>query len=246
MRRIDGPTALLFLAKNPTPASIRRLGLKRFLKRWSGSHGRWGLKDFEELYELAQRSLGIEARDLELEIKTLVDELRRALQLQEQWFHHALTLLEDRSAYRLLLTVKGIGPKVAVGILSSVGPVEHFNNGKQWVKLAGLDLRLRESGTSVHAMPVISREGKSVLRSWLYHASNIAVRYDGPFRDLYERRQRSSPGKGARARALVAVADKMARVVFAMLRDETAYDPKQDQRVKASLQRSESAATPEV
>ena len=44
----------------------------------------------------------------------------------------------------------------------------------------------------------------------------------------------------------MAVADKMARVVFAMLRDETAYDPKQDERVEASLQRSESAAASEV
>ena len=139
-----------------------------------------------------------------MEDKTLVEELRHALELQEEWFHHAWTLLEDRSAYRLLLTVKGIGPKVAVGILSCVGPVENYNNGKQWVRLAGLDLRLRESGTSVHALPVISRQGKSVLRTWLYHAAMVAVRYDGPFRELYERRPRSSPGRGAKARALIA------------------------------------------
>ena len=55
---------------------------------------------------------------------------------------------------------------------------------QQWVKLAGLDLRLRQSGTSVHAVPVISRQGKSFLRSWLYLAANVAVRYDGPFREL--------------------------------------------------------------
>ena len=245
--RLDGPTALTFLERNPTPASIRRLGLKRFLKRYRGSHGRWGREHFEQLYELSKSSLGVEdvGRAMELEIQTLVKELRRAVELQEQWFQHALPLLEERPAYRLLRTIKGIGPKVAVGVLACVGQPENFKHGKQWVKLAGLDLRLRQSGTSVHAMPVISRQGKSVLRTWLYHAAFVAVRYDGPFRDLYERRQRSSPGPGAKTRALMAVADKMARVVFAMLRDECAYDPNRDPQLAAELQRSESTATAE-
>ena len=134
---------------------------------------------------------------------------------------------------------------MAVGILACVGQPENFVHGKQWVKLAGLDLRRRESGTSVHARPVISREGKSLLRTWLCHASYVAIRYEGPFRDLYERRQRNSPGEGAKQRALMAVADKMARVAFAMLRDECAYDPKRDQQLAALLQPSKSALTPE-
>ena len=47
LRRLDGATALVLLAKNPTPASIRRLGRQRFLQRYQGSHGRWGREHFD-------------------------------------------------------------------------------------------------------------------------------------------------------------------------------------------------------
>ncbi len=65
-------------------------------------------------------------------------------------------------------------------------------------------------------MPKFSRRGNAYLRSWLYLAALNAVRKPGPFRELYERRQAASPGRGAKKRALVAVADKLVRVLFAM------------------------------
>ena len=243
-RHLDGKTALAFLAKNPTPASIRRPGRQRFLTRWRGPHGRWGHKFFEELYELAKHSIGLEepTGSFEAEIQTLVAEFRRALEDQEHWFQQALARLEHRPEYPLLLSIKGIGPKIAVGLLASLGNVRHFECGKQWVRLAGLDVQLFESGDSVHRTPRISRQGKSLLRTWLYHAAVILVRFDGPFRELYERRKASSPGKGAKSRALMAVADKLVRVIFAMLRDGRVYDPHHDQKIKEVYSRLRMAA----
>ena len=82
IKKLDGKTALEFLARNPTPASIRQLGPKRFLARWRGPRGRWGRKHFEQLYELAKASIGLpdETGALLVEIRTLVQELRWQLQ----------------------------------------------------------------------------------------------------------------------------------------------------------------------
>ena len=70
----------------------------------------------------------------------------------------------------------------------------------------------------------------------------ILVRFDGPFRELYERRTERSPGQGAKARALMAVADKLVRVIFAMLRDSRVYDPRHDQKIKEGYSRLRMAA----
>ena len=91
----------------------------------------------------------------------------------------------------LLTSIRGIGDKVAVGLLASLGDPTRFAHGKQWVSLASLDLKLFESGDSIRRAPRISRQGKGLLRYWLYLAAVILVRYPGPFRDLYLRRQKT-------------------------------------------------------
>ena len=151
-RKVDGKTALAFLAKNPTPQSIRRLGPKRFLERWRGQHGRWGQKFFAELYELAKQSIGVhdQERCYELEIGFLVEELRQALETQQRWFEQAHALVRDHAHFPLLVSIKGIGDKIATGLLASLGDPTRFDNGKQWVSLAGLDLKLHESGETIH------------------------------------------------------------------------------------------------
>ena len=234
-KKLDGKTALDFLAKNPTPESIRRLGPKRFLERWRGPHGRWGRGFFAEIYDLAKKSIGVKdhLRSFELEIHLLVGEFRQALETQQRWFDLALDSVKDHDHLTLLTSIRGIGDKVAVGLLASLGDPTRFDHGKQWVSLAGLDLKLFESGDSIRRAPRISRQGKGLLRYWLYLAAVILVRYPGPFRDLYLRRQKNSPGRGAKKRALIAVSDKLVRVIFAMLRDGKPYDSDADQQMEA-------------
>ena len=229
---LTGMTALSFLEKNPTPRQIKALGPKRFLQRWRGRRGPMGKRYFEALYELAKSSIGVDdpTGSLAREIQTLAAEFRRALAAKEHWFEQAQALLSSRRDYEIVRSVPGIGPKLAVHLLSSIGRVENFRTGKQWVKLAGLDLRHHQSGQSARA-PRISRKGDAGLRASLYYAALNSVKTEGPFRDLYLRRQQASPGRGSKPRALVAVADKLLRVLFAMLRDQKEYNPGHDSEV---------------
>ncbi len=228
---LTSKTALSFLEKNPTPSKIKALGPQRFLQRWRGRRGPMGRKYFEDLYGLAKVSIGVAdpAGHLALEIRIQAGEFRHALEVQERWFGRAEELLAPRPDYQLVRTIPGIGRKLSVGLLACIGRPEDFRYGKQWVKLAGLDLRLFRSGESTHKVPRISRHGQGLLRVWLYYGALNVIKYAGPFRDLYERRQESSPGRGAKPRALMAVADKLVRVIFAMLRDQRPYDARQDQ-----------------
>lgn len=162
----------------------------------------------------------------------LSEEFQQALAFQEQWFQQALAVVQGRRDFQLLLTLPNLSDKLAVGLLASVGPPNDFEDAKQWVSLAGLDLKLCDSGESVHKVPKISRRGRVLLRSWLWQSSIQVTRQEGPFRQVYERRQARSPGRGDKGRARIAVCDKLVRVIFAMLRDQRAYDPYNDQQVE--------------
>lgn len=196
----------------------------------------------EQLYELAKGSIGLPdgSGALLAEIRMLARQLRGQLQLQQSWFEKAHRFAQGRPELALLQTIPGIGQKCSLGLLTTVGRPQDFGNAKQWAKMAGLDVRLFDSGESVHRRAAISHQGNPYLRTWLYLASLNIVKKPGPFQQLYRQRQEASPGKGAKMRALIAVSDKLVRVLFAMLRDQRAYDPQQDvQTAQAYLPKGE-------
>jgi transposase len=241
LKTVTIPTVLKFLSVHPTPASIAVLSREEFVVLWRGRHGRWGRKKFEHIYDLAKRSIGIpdEGVALEYEIRQLVSELEHSLEMERCWLSKAIELVRDRREYQIMRGIKGLGEKIAVGILAEAGLASHYQEGKQWVKQAGLDVRLCVSGDSVRKVPRISHKGNSSLRSWAYQAAVNLVRYKGPFQELYHKKQRSSPGKGSKKRALVAVSDKLLRVLFAMVRDNSRYNAKADEEIAKRYERKE-------
>jgi hypothetical protein len=59
--------------------------------------------------------------------------------------------------YEYLLTIPGFGPDVSSKVLGAIGDPHRFNNHRQVLKLAGMDLSAERSGmTSDRAVPVIS------------------------------------------------------------------------------------------
>ena len=124
-----------------------------------------------------------------------------------------------------------IGAPTAAAILTAIGDIREYANGKQLVKLAGLDVRLFESGSSIRKLPKISHVGSAYLRYWLYHYALRLVAHDPHFRAYYQRRKHQSPGKGAGQRALMAVCDKTIRMIYRILTDHAPYDPKKDKSI---------------
>lgn len=241
LRRVTTPTVLKFLTVNATPRTILALGREEFVARWRGRYGSWGRKKFEHIYDLAEQSVGLadEGGTLEHEIQELVRELVHSLEMERRWLDKAIELVRDRREYQIMIGVKGLGEKTTAGILAEAGSASHYRAGKQWVKQAGLDVRLHESGTSVSKLPRITHKGNSSLRCWAYQGAVNLVRYEGPFQELYRRKQKRSPGKGSKKRALVAVSDKLLRVLFAMVRDNRSYDAAVDEETARRYGREE-------
>jgi len=120
-----------------------------------------------------------------------------------------------------LQKVPGIGP-VSAAALAIRLKTSSFASYDQFVAYTGLDLRVCESGER-RGRRVLSHQGDAELRRLLYLCAQASLRAKGsPFAQQYERER----AKGlASTEALCAVARKLAKVAWALVRFGAEYDP---------------------
>jgi predicted transposase YbfD/YdcC len=70
--------------------------------------------------------------------------------------------------------IPGFGPDISAKVLEAIGNPHRFENHRQVLKFAGLDLSADRSGKKQDVTPVISKKGKADLRYCLYQAALIA------------------------------------------------------------------------
>ena len=126
-------------------------------------------------------------------------------------------LLEKLSEAKLLMSIPGVGPVVAATVLGEVGDFRRFKNWKQLRKLSGYNLVAQSSGQK-KGQSTISKRGRPGLRYILYLAAVAAVTRNREFRALYEllTTRQHNPLKGKKA--LVAVATRILRIMFALVK----------------------------
>lgn len=129
----------------------------------------------------------------------------------ERWCSHS-----DEA--QLLMTIPGVGVVVAATVVSEIGAVERFASAGQICAYAGLVPSVYASGKTLrigHVSPA-SRRG---LRSALYLATMILIRFDKRFHDVYTGLCARRPKKVA----LIACARKLLVVIWHMLRERKPF-----------------------
>ena len=129
-----------------------------------------------ELWEVAKESAGCLVHDAaRWEAKSLVSQLkavRETVKGNEQLMEETA---EQFLEYECLQSIPGFGPIVSAMVLAAIGNASRFDNQKQVLRLAGLDLSASRSGkSSDSAKPVISKQGKAALRYFLVQAAMVA------------------------------------------------------------------------
>ena len=130
---------------------------------------------------------------------------------------------EDTRAIRLM-EVPGIGKLTATAVLATVANAHHFDNGRDFAANLGLVPREHSSGGKQRLFGITKR-GDTYLRTLLIHGARSALRCAGDKPDkLLRWAQKLAERRGVNV-AAVALANKMARVIWALLAHGRAYVP---------------------
>jgi len=123
------------------------------------------------------------------------------------------------------LSIPGIGPISAAVFLGELGDPSYFQSARQVVKYAGYDPQESDSGYRV-SRRFISKKGRWLLRKHLFFMSMRVVVLSRYFRGYYQRKLQTRNRVGQlprRKEVLCAVAIKLIKVIFALLRDKRSF-----------------------
>ncbi len=214
----------------PCPSDVLAYTKAAFLKKTvKGNEGHPTVRRrlVGEYYETAKQIVGIPVLSgsvamqmfrLVLEEYIRLAKLRRGL---EKDIHNRLALHAD---YKRLRTIPGIGPIVGLTILAEGGDLRRFSHHRKFLKFCGFDLSTSQSGQR-RGVPQLSKRGNARLRCAFWMAGRVAVaqRRNG-FRKKFDDYVRSNPkDTDLKRKAYTAVAAKMARVVYGLIKTNSDY-----------------------
>lgn len=134
--------------------------------------------------------------------------------------------LEQYPETDVLRQVAGVGPVTALAFVTTLEDPTRFRNGRAVAAYLGLTPRRHQSSSSDPQLR-ITKAGDSYLRSLLVGAANYVIGPFGP--DTALRRWglglAARGGKAAKKRAIVAVARKLAVLLFGLWKTGEIYEP---------------------
>jgi len=125
---------------------------------------------------------------------------------------------------RRLQQLRGVGPLVSTAMIASVGTGKQFGRGRQMAASLGLTPKQFSSGGK-ERLQGISKRGDAYLRRLLIHGARSVVTHAKNKDDRYSRWMTELAKRSHTNVAAVAVANKTARMAWAMMVNETDFDP---------------------
>lgn len=153
-------------------------------------------------------------------LQSLLLRIKRLEQLLEKRLREQLCEAEWDVPAKRCAAIEGIGPLTAAALTMSFHR-GHFRSSDAFIAFLGLDVKVRDSGQQ-RGRRKLTKQGDPELRRLLHNAAMAAVR-SPVWQPVY---QRYLDRGLARTQALVAVARKLARIAFALLRSGEIYRPK--------------------
>lgn len=145
-------------------------------------------------------------------ISVLDAEVAKVEQRLQLWFSQS-------RACQTIAAIKGIGLISATAVVATMGDPKVFKSGREFAAWLGLVPRQKGTGGRVQLLG-ISKRGDVYVRTMLIHAARAAYRFGkddtGWSGDIRKRRPPNV--------AIVAMANKMARTIWALLAHDRQYD----------------------
>ncbi len=168
-----------------------------------------GPERIRDIVEAARKTIALEhgTAGRRAEIRRLLARWRLIREQIAEVEHRLAELVEITPAARALLSVPGVSVVCAATIVAELGDPHWYEAPRQVLKLAGMNLARKESGTSVRGRLRQTKRGRPLLRRQLFLLAGRSCLKKGLYRDYYEallaRGQSRTGAVGAVARKLV-------------------------------------------
>jgi transposase len=169
-----------------------------------------GENDLPGAFRQLLRRLGEQLKELDRQVGEL--------EVQIQTWHR------ESAASKKLAQIPGIGPITASALVASIGDAKNFEDGRQLAAWLGLVPRQNSSGGK-QTLLGISKRGDIYLRTLLIHGARAVIRVaerKGNHADSWLAHLMARRNKNV---ATVALANKNARIVWALLAHNREYEP---------------------
>jgi transposase len=148
-----------------------------------------------------------------------------ALHLRVRWYEMRMRLQAKQDARVMLLrTIPGVGPVTASAIVATVGDARQFKNGRQFAAWLGLTPLNRSSGGK-ERLGRISKMGDRYIRRLLATGMTARLRQMKVNPDRVDPRAIGLLERKPTRLATVAMANKTARIIWAVLTRNENYRP---------------------
>ena len=163
---------------------------------------------------------------VEHESRLMVEGLKQIREMIKETEDKIQELCKPFPEYPYVLTIPGFGPDLSARVLGAIGDASRFQNGKQVLKLAGLDLSADRSGRdSDKAIPQISKrgQGRSSLRA-VSSSPDCLDEESEVHALLYEQASRPRE-KGIKTKMRVKLSAKMLLIAWTLMKKKEVFDP---------------------
>jgi transposase len=226
---LTGLTAVAMLRNHAAAAVIRHLPENDFIAavRRDYEGRRLCVSKLRQAHRLATVSVGLQdgVQALQLMVRQQLQTLalleRQRAEAREALIDCFLMLPESR----YLLSIHGLGLISAAIILAEIGDPSHYRHGRQWIKLAGCQPTPNVSGRKSHSRTPMSRKGRPRLRTALYFAVLRLIQVDDAFAREYLRFWQREKNPLTKMQAIGALMNKLLRILWALVRNQTFYNP---------------------
>jgi transposase len=172
-----------------------------------------------EVLEDAENELTGSARQTVAELYDFLREIDRRIAVFDRRIDEAF---RASPLAQKIAKIEGVGPKISTAVVAAVGDGREFKNGRHMAAWLGLVPRQHSSGDRIQLFG-ISKRGDQHLRTLIVHGARAVVRTalkKSDPKSLWVNQLRDRRGFN---KAVVAVANKNARVIWAVLRREEPY-----------------------
>jgi len=157
-------------------------------------------------------------------VKKLQKEIKELMKIEKEIIDDIYQMIAKNEIlikkYEAIISIDGIG-KIASIVLIHLFIRYPNANQRQITSLVGLDLVMRESGTSIKGKSRISKAGGRMYRGSLFMATMVATRYNEKMKLFYNRLKKN--GKHTTV-AQIAVIRKLVIIAHSLFKSGESYD----------------------